>query len=199
MGTGDEVPSAIERMGIPVTMLDADALTNGDLSRFDTIVIGIRASEARPDLVANHKRLLEWVNGGGALIVQYQGADYLARALPPFVARLGGRVTDEKALVAISRPRHAIFIRPNRIDAGDWVGWVQERSLNDWTALDPHYESLVESHDQGDPPEPGVEVAAPLGRGIYVYSALAWFRQLPAGVPGAYRQFANLLALGERR
>jgi hypothetical protein len=202
MGTGDDVEAAIKLMGIPVTTLDADALTSGDLSGLDTIVIGIRASEARPDFVANHKRLLQWVESGGALIVQYQAPDYADRRLPPFPARTApptndARVTDERAPVTILKPDHPAFTTPNRIAPSDWDGWVQERSVNDWTTFDSRYTALLESHDPGSVPQQGGEEIAQVGRGVYVYTAYAWFRQLPAGVPGAYRLFANLLALGQ--
>ena len=202
MGTGDDVAAAIKLMGVPVTMLDAEALTSGDLSPFDTIVIGIRASETRPDFVANHKRLLQWVESGGALIVQYQAPDYADRQLPPFPARIApptndARVTDERAPVTILKPDHPAFTTPNRIDVSDWADWVQERSVNDWTTFDPRYTGLLESQDPGSPPQRGGEDIAQVGRGVYVYTAYAWFRQLPAGVPGAYRLFANLLALGQ--
>ncbi len=202
MGTGDDVASTIKLMGVPVTMLDADALSTGDLSRFDTIVVGIRASESRPDFIANHKRLLEWVNSGGALIVQYQAPDYADRGLPPFSARIApptndARVTDEHAPVTVLDPSHPAFTTPNRIVDSDWSGWVQERSVNDWTTFDPRYTALLESHDPDVAPQRGGEVVARVGRGFYVYTAYAWFRQLPAGVPGAYRLFANLLALGQ--
>ena len=198
MGTGDDVPAAIGLMGIPVTLLDSDALTSGDLSHFETIVIGIRASEVRPDFVANHKRLLRWVQDGGALIVQYQQPDYVDRQLPPFPARVGARVTEEGAPVVILAPDHPAFTTPNRISAADWLNWVQERSVNNWSTFDGRYTSLLESHDSGEAAQQGGEVIAQIGRGVYVYTAYAWFRQLPAGVPGAYRLFANLLALGRR-
>jgi LmbE family N-acetylglucosaminyl deacetylase len=196
MGTGDNVAEAIQLMGIPVTLLDADALTSGDLSPFDTIVIGIRASEVRPDFVANHRRLLQWVESGGALIVQYQQPDYVDRKLPPFPAQVGGRVTDEYAPVTILRPDDQAFTTPNHIENADWSDWVQERSVNNWSTFDLRYTSLLESHDPGEPQQRGGELMTRLGRGVYVYTAYAWFRQLPAGVPGAYRLFANLLALG---
>jgi hypothetical protein len=198
-GTGDDVPDAIARMGLPVTMLDSQMLTSGNLSEFDTIVVGIRASEARPDFVANHKRLLQWVDSGGALIVQYQQPDYVERGLPPFPATIGARVTEENAPATLLQPSHPVFTTPNRIAGNDWSGWIQERSVNNLTTFDPRYTPLFESHDSGEAPQNGAEVIASIGRGVYVYTAVAWFRQLPAGVPGAYRQFANLLALGEGR
>jgi LmbE family N-acetylglucosaminyl deacetylase len=197
MGTGDDVAAAIGRMGLSPAMLDAETLTSGDLSRFDVIVVGIRASETRPDFVANHRRLLRWVETGGVLIVQYQQPDYVDRHLPPFPAHVGARVTDESAPVTILAPDFPAFTTPNRIVADDWSGWVQERSVNNWSMFDARYSPLLEAHDPGEAPQQGGEVVARIGQGLYVYTAYAWFRQLPAGVPGAFRLFANLLALGQ--
>jgi LmbE family N-acetylglucosaminyl deacetylase len=197
MGSGDQVPEAIRRMGLDVTLIDAEMLGTGDLSRFDTIVVGVRASEARPDFVANHARLREYIERGGTLIVQYQQTDYVARSLPPYPARSAGnnRVTDETAAVRILAPDHPVFVYPNRITAADFDGWVQERNLYSFDSFDPRYVPLLESADSGEPPQRGGELYAEVGRGRYVYTAYAWFRQLPAGVPGAYRQFANLISL----
>jgi hypothetical protein len=195
MGSGDQVPDAIRRMGVELTMLDADQLASGDLSRFDTIVVGIRASEARPDFVANHGRLLAYVRDGGRLIVQYQQPDYAAQGLPPLPAQIGARVTVEEAPVKVLVPDHAAFTSPNRIGDADWSGWVQERNLYAFTTFDPQYTALLESADPGESPNQGGEVVARVGKGVYVYTAYSWFRQLPAGVPGAYRLFANLLSL----
>ncbi len=195
-GTGDEVASAIRLMGLAVTPLDADMLASGDLSQFNTIVVGIRAAEVRPDFVANHRRLMEFVEGGGALVVQYQPPEYAEQGLPPFPAEVGTRITDETADVTLLQPGHPVFTTPNRIVASDWAGWVQERSVNSWAAFDPRYTPLVEASDPGEPAQRGGQLLAEVGRGVYVYTSYAWFRQLPAGVPGAYRLFANILALG---
>jgi hypothetical protein len=199
MGSGDQVPEAIRRMNVPVTLLDDAALASGDLSAFDTIVVGIRASEARPAFVANQARLRQFMEGGGTLIVQYQQQEYIARNLPPYPAQMMGnsRVTDEHAAVTILAPQHAAFTFPNRIAASDFDGWVQERNLYSFTAFDAQYVPLLESADAGDMPQRGGEVYARVGRGHYVYTSYAWFRQLPAGVPGAYRLFANLISLGK--
>jgi LmbE family N-acetylglucosaminyl deacetylase len=207
MGSGDEVPDAIRQMGLNVTLLDETQLATGDLSRFDTIVVGVRASQTRPDFVAHHARLLEFVRRGGALIVQYQRPDYAAKKLPPLPAamevpprRAGesatiARVVDENAPVRVLQPAHPAFNFPNRINAADWQGWVQERSLYNFTTFNAGYTPLLESHDAGEAEQRGGEVYARIGRGHYVYTSYAWFRQLPAGVPGAYRLFANLLSL----
>ena len=207
MGSGDEVPEAIRRMGLTVTMLDEAQLATGDLSRFDTIVVGVRASQTRPDFVAHHARLVEFMRRGGALIVQYQRPDYAAKNLPPLPARMEvppqragasptiARVVDERAAVRVLVPAHPAFNFPNRITDADFQDWVQERSLYNFTTFDPAYTPLLESHDAGDEEQTGGQVYARIGRGHYVYTSYAWFRQLPAGVPGAYRLFANLLSL----
>jgi hypothetical protein len=199
MGSGDQVPDALRRMNVDVTMIDAETLTTGDLARFDTIVVGVRASEARPDFVANNGRLLQYVERGGTLIVQYQQGDYVARNLQPYpaAASTNSRVTDENAPVKILAPGHPVFTFPNRITSDDFDGWVQERNLYAFTSFDKKYTPLLESADAGEAPQQGGELYAEAGKGRYVYTAYAWFRQLPAGVPGAYRQFANLISLSK--
>ena len=136
---------------------------------------------------------------GGTLIVQYQQGDYADRGLLPYPAQLPPnlRVTDETAAVRILAPDHAVFTFPNRITAADFDGWVQERNLYALGTLDSHYTPLLESADPGEAPQRGGEVYAEVGKGRYVYTSYAWFRQLPAGVPGAYRQFANLVSLSK--
>ena len=187
-------------MGVDVTMLDAEMLATGDLSRFDTIVVGMRASETRPDFVANNGRLLQYMERGGTLIVQYQQGEYVERSCRRIRRRPKGnpRVTDETAPVRILAPRHPVFTFPNRITAADFDGWVQERNLYAFTDFDRRrYTPLLETADPGEPPQRGGELYAEVGKGRYVYTAYAWFRQLPAGVPGAYRQFANLISLSK--
>ena len=195
MGSGDAVPDAIKRMGLDVTMLGEEDLASGDLSRFDTIVIGIRASQVRPDFVANNGRLLDFVRNGGTLIVQYQQQEYVNLKLSPFPAQMASRVTDENAKVTILQPQHAAFNYPNKITDEDFKDWVQERSLYNFTTFDSQYTPLLESHDAGEAEQKGGEVYAEIGKGKFVYTSYAWFRQLPNGVPGAYRLFANLLSL----
>ena len=201
MGSGDQVADAIRRMGVDVTMLDADMLATGDLSRFDTIVVGIRASETNPDFVANNGRLLDYMQRGGTLIVQYQQQEYANRMLPPYPAtpptNANPRVTVEDAPVKILVPTHPAFNFPNRITDADFNGWVQERNSYAFTTFDSRYVPLLETADPGEPPVRGAEVYAEVGRGRYVYTSYSWFRQLPAGVPGAYRQFANLISLSK--
>ena len=200
MGSGDQVPEALRRMGVDVALLDAETLAQGDLARFDTIVVGVRASEARPDFAAEHARLMQYVERGGTLIVQYQQTDYVTRGLSPYPAvppqgAANSRVTDETAAVAILAPQHPVFTFPNRITAADFDGWVQERDLYALPLVDARFTPLLETADPGEPAQRGGQVYAEIGKGRYVYTAFAWFRQLPAGVPGAYRQFANLISL----
>ena len=185
-------------MGLDVTLLDESALSTGDLAGFDTIVVGINASSARPEFAASLPRLYEFAQKGGTLIVQYQHPDYVQRNLAPFPAQMASRVTDETAAVKILAPTHPVFTTPNRIVAGDFADWVQERNLYAFTTFDSRYTALLESHDPGESPQAGGEVYAPLGKGHFVYTAYAWFRELPAGVPGAYRMFANLVSLGKK-
>jgi LmbE family N-acetylglucosaminyl deacetylase len=197
MGSGDKVPDALRRMGVDVTMIDRERLATGDLSQFDTIVVGVRASEARPDFVANQARLRAYMERGGTLIVQYQQTDYVERKLPPFPVQSPGnsRVTDETAAVRMLSPTHPVFTFPNRITSADFDDWVQERNLYSFGTFDSRYTPLLECADAGEAPQRGGEVIAEVGKGRYVYTSYSWFRQLRAGVPGAYRQFANLISL----
>jgi hypothetical protein len=201
MGSGDQVPEAIRRLGVDVTLLDEETLMTGDLASFDTIVVGVRASESRPEFASEHARLMQYVNAGGTLIVQYQQTDYVRSNMPPYPVKAPGRgnsrVTVETAPVRILAPQHPIFTFPNQITAEDFSGWVQERNLYAFDAFDPRYMALLESADPDEPPQRGGQVYAEIGKGRYVYTAYSWFRQLPAGVPGAYRQFANLISLSK--
>ncbi|HXM37854.1 MAG TPA: PIG-L family deacetylase [Gemmatimonadales bacterium] len=202
-GAADRVPEALLAVGVPVELLSPDSLARGDLSRYDAIVIGSRAYETEPALVANNGRLLDYAKNGGLLIVQYQQYPFVEGGFAPFplrIARPHDRVTDENAPVTPLDPAHPVFHYPNEIGSEDWRDWVQERGLyfaHDW---DSTYVPLLETHDPGPPPAElkGGLLVAPVGRGTYVYTGLSFFRQLPAGVPGAYRLFANLLGLRRR-
>ncbi|MGH8066067.1 MAG: PIG-L family deacetylase [Candidatus Entotheonellia bacterium] len=196
MGPGDTVPGAIEQLGIGVSLLSAEDLAAADLSRYDTIMVGVRAYEFRPDLVANQQRLIDYVRAGGTVIVQYQTLASKGVTFTPYPAKLSrARVVDETAPVAILEPAHPIFRWPNRITEKDFGGWVQERGLYFLEQWDERFMPLLESHDAGEPPQRGGMLIAPYGKGQYVYTGYAWFRQLPAGVPGAFRIFANLISL----
>jgi LmbE family N-acetylglucosaminyl deacetylase len=196
MGPGDTVPGAIEQLGLGVNLLSAEDLAAADLSRYDSIMVGARAYEFRPDLVANQQRLMDYVRAGGTVIVQYQTLASKEVTFTPYPAKLGrARVVDVTAPVTILDPAHPIFRWPNRITEKDFGGWVQERGLYFLEQWDERFMPLLESHDVGEPPQRGGLVIAPYGKGHYVYTGYAWFRQLPAGVPGAFRIVANLLSL----
>jgi hypothetical protein len=196
------VPEALLAVGVPVELLGPDSLARGDLSRYDAIVIGSRAYETDPALAANNARLLDYARAGGLLLVQYQQYPFVDGGYAPYalrIARPHDRVTDETAPVTPLDPAHPVFHYPNEIGRDDWREWVQERGLyfaHDW---DSTYVPLLETHDPAGPELKGGLLVAPLGRGTYVYTGLSFFRQLPAGVPGAYRLFANLLGLKRTR
>ena len=197
-GASDRVPEALAQAGVPIVLLDADSLMRGDLSRYDAIVIGSRAYETDPALVANNERVLDYARGGGLLLVQYQQYPFVQGGYAPYrltIAQPHDRVTDETAPMTPLTPGNSVWHQPNAIDARDWEGWVQERGLyfaHDW---DSTYAPVLETHDPGMPPLEGGLLVAPLGRGTYIYTGLSFFRELPAGVVGAYRLFANLLGL----
>ena len=202
MGAGDEVPDAIRQMGISVTLLTSDDLATGDLSRFDAIVTGVRAFNVRADLRANVQRLFDYVQNGGDLIVQYNvleggpfgGDPSLLEHIGPYpISTSRDRVVDEDARVTFD-PNNPLMREPNKITNKDFAGWVQERGLNFASAWDPKYESVLESHDPGEEPHPGGELYTRYGKGVYIFTAYSWFRELPTGVPGAYRLFANMMS-----
>ncbi|MEO8030445.1 MAG: PIG-L family deacetylase [Gemmatimonadota bacterium] len=205
-GAADQVPEALTEAGMTVELLDRATLERGDLSRFPVIVIGPRAYETDTALVRNNARLLEYARTGGLVVVQYQQQIWFNGGFAPFPATVGGgsppvvhdRVTDENAAVKLLDPQSGLFTGPNQIGASDWEGWVQERGLYFAHSWDPAWRPLLELHDPGDPPLQGGLLIAKLGKGTFVYTGLSFFRQLPAGVPGAFRLFANLLALAER-
>ena len=193
-------PGALKRLGVTVTELGAADLAFGNLKELDAIVTGIRAYEVRNDLVTHHDRLMEYVRDGGTMIVQYSRPIGISPPLGPYPMDQGGRaaprITVEEAPLEILAS-HPVFQSPNQITKKDFEGWVQERGLYFMVSWDPQYQALVSSHDPGEPDLKGGMLVASYGEGLYVYSAYSWFRQLPAGVPGAYRIFANLLSLSK--
>jgi LmbE family N-acetylglucosaminyl deacetylase len=202
MGVGDEVPPALEQLGVRVDLLDADDLAWGDLSQYSTIVTGVRAYERRDDLRANNSRLLDYVRNGGTLLVQYNKFEFNEAQYGPFPARVSSeRVTDEFAPVTPLDPSHPVFTTPNRIGESAWRNWVQERGLYFLGDRDPQYRDLV-SIEEPFPYNKGVKrgalVEARYGQGRWVYIGLGLWRELPAGVDGAYLLLANLVSLGAR-
>jgi LmbE family N-acetylglucosaminyl deacetylase len=223
-GAADRVPEALLQVGLPVVLLGPTALQTGNLDRYDVIIVGPRAYETDTALVENNRRLLAYLRRGGTVIVQYQQHRFFDGGFAPFPMTVGGqplrldetparpgstaaratppvshdRVTDENAAVRLIAPQHPAFRLPNRIAQSDWRGWVQERGLYFARSWDRRYQALLETNDPGEPPLRGGLLVGNVGKGTYVYTGLSFFRQLPAGVPGAFRLFANLLALGRK-
>ncbi|MCY3713121.1 MAG: PIG-L family deacetylase [Gemmatimonadetes bacterium] len=198
MGTGDQVPLVLEQMGLQVRLLTGEDLATADLGAFDLIIAGVRAYEVRDDLIAVNQRLLDYVEAGGVYIVQYNKYAFNLDQYGPYpfqINRPHDRVTREDAPVDILVPDHPVFNRPNRITDADFDGWVQERGLYFQGEWDPRYTPLMASQDPGESPKGGGLLEARYGKGCYIYTGYAWFRQLPAGVPGAVRLFANLIGL----
>jgi LmbE family N-acetylglucosaminyl deacetylase len=217
MGAGDEVAEAIRQLGVPVAFLGPDDLAFADLGRYSTIVTGIRAYQARPDLRSYHNRLMKYVEAGGNLVVQYNKLDFNQLFEPPRTGGMSGqnpvrgdspfapypaavslsRVTNENAPVRVLVPGAALLTTPNVLDQADWSGWVQDRGLYFLEAKDPRYSDLLAMADPF-PENPGDKrgalVEARVGRGTWTYVGLGLFRELPAGVPGAYRLLANLVS-----
>ena len=206
MGAGDEVPQALKQIGCDVTLLSEEDVARGDLSHFDAVVTGVRAWNTRADLRANRQRFFDYVSQGGTMVVQYNvreggfmgGDPRLLDIIGPYPIKISAdRVTVEDAPVTFPTPASPFLEYPNRLVKEDFDGWVQERGLyfaNEW---DNHYVSLLESHDPGEKPLPGGTLYTPYGKGAYIFTAYSWFRELPAGVPGAYRIFANFLSAGK--
>jgi hypothetical protein len=197
MGTGDDVPQALEEIGVHPHLLSATDLATGDLSRYSTIMIGIRAYNSRSDLVAYNNRLLDYVRGGGTLIVQYQSPDFANYGPYPYtLGRNPEKVVEETDPVTLVDPGDPIFQSPNRITSADFDGWVEERGHSFMESWDNRYQPLTETHDPAQDPQRGGLLYAHYGKGIYIYTAFALYRQFPEAVPGAYRILANLVSVG---
>ena len=196
-GAGDEVPAALRQAGYDVTMLTEETIAHGSLAPYQAIVTGVRAFNVDPRLPFLHERLMKYVADGGTMVVQYNTQNFIS-SVP---AQMGPepfkvsqhRVTEEDAAVTMLEPKHAVVNAPNKIGERDFVGWVQERGLyfaEDW---DKSYVPILAMHDANEPARKGSLIVTKHGKGAFVYTGLSFFRQLPAGVPGAYRLFANLL------
>jgi hypothetical protein len=197
-GTGDDVPLALENMGLhPVVLTTADVIGR-DLKNYDAIILGVRAY-TRPDVRAVNGKLLNYAKDGGVLIVQYNTAQFDGD-MAPYPLSLGpnaAKVVDEESAVSLLDPQHPAFAWPNKIAAADFGGWEEERGHGFLKTWDTHYTALVETHDPDQDPQKGGLLVAHYGRGVYIYDAFALYRQLPSGVPGAYRILANLVSIGK--
>jgi hypothetical protein len=197
MGAGDEIPTVLQQIGVDVTLIPSEKLASEELSKYKTIVLGIRAYDTEKDVIANNKRLLEFVEAGGRLVVQYNAStsDFNSGKFTPYPVTLSRtRVSVEEAPVTILDSANRIFHSPNEITQKDFEGWVQERGLYFASQWDPKFTPLLETHDPGEGEQKGGLLVAQYGKGMYVYTGLAFFRQLPAGVPGAVRLFVNLVS-----
>lgn len=201
MGAGDDIPVVLRELGLDVTLLTPEQVTTADLGRYGTIVLGIRAYDTRDDVKKNKQRLLDYARSGGTLVVQYNTSpgDFNEGHYTPYPAQLSReRVTVEQAPVTILDPQNAVFHYPNQISEPDFDGWVQERGLYFMDQWDSHYTPLLASNDPDQQPQKGGMLLAQYGKGYYIYTGYAFFRQLPFGVPGAIRLYVNLLSVGHQ-
>ena len=198
-GTGDDLPRALADLRVPVRILSGADIESSDLSSLDAIVVGVRAYTTRPDLRAANNRLLSYVKNGGVLVVQYNLQNF-DENYTPYPITLGSnpeKVVDEFSKINFLDPKSRVLSWPNRITANDFAGWEEERGHGFPQKWDKQFEAPIETHDPGQSPQAGGFLVAHYGKGIYVYDAYALYRQLPAGVPGAYRILANLVSLGK--
>jgi len=197
-GDNDALPETLRQIGIQVDMLDEVAVAFGDLSRYDAILVGIRAYELRTDLPRMNWRLLDYAKNGGSLVVEYQRDFQWNKLLPaPFPGKMadqGLRVTDPNSPVRFLAPENPLLNMPNKITPADFQGWIQERGLYFWSTFGSPYEAVLGLKDGSEPETNGSLVYARDGKGVYIYTGLSFFRELPAGVPGAFRLFVNLIS-----
>jgi len=197
-GAGDEVPAALRQVGFDVTLLDEEALLRKPLGRYGAIVVGVRAYNTNPRMPYYYQQLMDYVAAGGNLVVQYSTSNRLGKLTAPIgpypFEITTDRVTDENAAVTVALPSHPLLQRPNRITDADFAGWVQERGLYFADKWSDKYEAPLRMHDPDEPETGGSVIVARHGKGAFIYTGLAFFRQLPAGVPGAYRLFTNMIS-----
>ncbi|MFL6415316.1 MAG: PIG-L family deacetylase [Bryobacteraceae bacterium] len=199
MGSGDDVPASLTHLGVNVSFLGQSDLATGDLSKYDAILLGVRTYAARDDLRVYNNRLLDYVKNGGVVIVQYNTPefDHNYGPYPYTMTSNPEEVTDEASNIQILQPQNPVFTWPNKITEKDFTGWVEERGSKWMQSWDPQYTALLETHDEGQAPQKGGLLYAKYGKGIYIYNAYAFYRQLPEGVAGAYRIFANMISLSK--
>jgi LmbE family N-acetylglucosaminyl deacetylase len=201
-GAGDKVPDALQQMGFEVVLLKEKDLTPGYLKTFDAIIAGVRAYDVHPWLKARHDELMAYVRDGGNLVVQYNRGELgrMTTDIGPYPFAVSNiRVTDEHAKVGFLQPAHPVLNYPNKITDRDFEGWIQERGIYFAGKTDPAYEPVLSMSDPGEKDQKGSLVIAHYGKGVFVYTGLVFFRELPAGVPGAYRLMANIIALNQKK
>jgi hypothetical protein len=197
-GAGDQIPAGLRQIGYTVVELSEDDLVLDRLRRFDAVILGVRAYNTLERIRLHQPALFDYVKAGGTLIVQYNTSHELkVDAVAPYPLTISReRVTEENAEVRFLLPGHPVLNQPNRITPADFEGWVQERGLYFANQWDPRFQAVLSSNDGGEPPRDGGLLVAPYGDGYFVYTGYSWFRQIPAGVPGAYRILVNLISLG---
>ncbi|MBT8266024.1 MAG: LmbE family protein, partial [Bacteroidia bacterium] len=198
-GAGDVVPESLQHIGYNVVKLKPEEINAENLSRFDAVVVGIRAYNILDDMKFKQQTLFDFVEAGGNMIVQYNTSRRLkVDDLAPYELKLGrDRVTNEHSEVKIIDPKHPLMNYPNKITQADFNGWVQERGLYFPSKWGPEFTPILSMHDKGETPKEGSLLVAKHGKGHYIYTGLSFFREFPAGVPGAYRLFANMLSIGK--
>jgi hypothetical protein len=198
-GSGDDVPAALRQIGYTVNLLSDEDLGSTNLSRFDAIIAGVRVYNTRPSIRNHQKRLLEYVQNGGTYIVQYVTQQRLeSENLGPYPFQVvRDRVSVETAPMSFLQPGHPVVTTPNMLTQEDFEGWVQERGLYYADSLDSRFDAIFAANDPGETPKKGGLIVAKYGKGYYLYTGLSFFRQLPAGVPGAYRLFVNMISIGK--
>jgi hypothetical protein len=200
MGAGDKVPESLEAIGYYVEQIDPSTIKADILNKYKAVILGVRALNVIDGLALKKQELLDYVSQGGVLISQYNTANRRGNneiPIAPFpLTNSSDRVTEENAVVKLLQPNHPVLTFPNKITEKDFEGWVQERGLYFPNRWDKSYIPILEMNDQSEAPKQGSLLVAPLGDGYFVYTGLSFFRELPAGVPGAYRLIANMISLG---
>jgi LmbE family N-acetylglucosaminyl deacetylase len=200
VGAGDKVPEALEQMGYEVTLLTEKEMARNNLQQYDAILSGVRAFNTDEWLNKYYDKLMQYVEQGGNYIVQYSQANNIRAKMGPYNFSVSGkRITDENAAVTFLKPEHPVLNFPNKISQDDFTGWIQERSIYHADNLDSHYETILRMNDPGEQPDDGSLVISKYGKGYFTYTGLVFFRELPAGVPGAYRLLANIIALNRKK
>jgi hypothetical protein len=199
MGAGDDVPAALRQIGCTVTILEDKDLETDKLMKFDAVVLGVRAYDTKDQLIFHQPALFEYVQKGGTLVTQYNNSFSSDKvSLAPYPLKLSRqRVTDETAEIRILQPDSPVLNGPNKLTAADFSGWVQERGLYFPSEWDSNFTAPLSMNDPEEKALDGALLVAPFGQGQFVYTGISFFRQLPAGVPGAFRLFANLISLGK--
>jgi len=204
VGAGDKVPDALEQMGYEVTLLTDKELSRNNLQQFDAIITGVRTYNTKEWMNNYYDRLMKYVNDGGNLIVQYNTNNNIgqvrAKIGPYNFDIINRRITDENAEVTFLKPDHPVMNFPNKITQDDFKGWIQERSIYHASNFDKNnFETIFSMHDPGENADEGSLIIAKYGKGVFVYTGLVFFRELPAGMPGAYRLLANIIALNRKK